>query len=461
MQHIIKRQIIDITTTKKTEAYQLQQMVSEQYWRDIMLILENVFDKFSSEEIFLKINKLELDLGFITETDIEKGRWADIIYKKLHDQLMLIKNNEKLKLPEIEITRKLTVVEQWLYYMKQGYLPWNVLKIDSEWYVSVLNAFATDYELISQLRKLILSNKATAARIVFQHQRKFIIGLLECLTSQTQKKLPGVLKEVADTICISKQNQKIPGVKQKLLTQLWIFTLKFAAEEKHGPGFHEKLRQFLLQINFINEKKIDGVVLKGESNPDTSPEKPLRKTIEQKKSDHVEDSSTTAEEEIFVPNAGLIILHPFLKSFFKNLGLLDEDQFIDTERHQKALWILHYLATGKKQAAEHELVFAKILCGYPLHMPVETDILLSERETAEAEDLLSDTIRQWEILQNTTADGLREAFLQRNGKFYRQTDKQYLLMESHSIDVLLDHLPWNISVIKLPWMQDVLWVEWR
>ena len=463
MQHIIKKQIIDFTTSRKPEAYRLQQLISEQYWREIVLTLENAFDKFSTEEIFFKIDKLEIDLGLISDSDIEKGTWADLIYKKLSDQLMLINNNENLKLSKLKTLQKLTIVEQWLHYMKRGYLPWNVLKIDSEWYVSVLNAFATDYELITQLRQLIQNNKTAAARIVFQHQRKFIVGLLECLTSHTQKKLPGILKEIVETISISKQNQSIPVIKQRLLTQLWIFTLKFAAEEKHGPGFPEKLREFLLQINFMHEKKNADKIFRDEFNPGALPDRVPRKTIEQKNSqEREEDSFPSAEEEIFVPNAGLIILHPFLKRFFKNLELLDdEDRFIDTERHQKALLILHYLATGKRQAAEHELVFAKILCGYPLHMPVETDIFLSEREIGEADDLLSDTIRQWDILQNTSAEGLREAFLQRSGKYYRQADKQYLLMESHSIDVLLDHLPWNISLIKLPWLSDVLRVEWR
>ena len=35
-----------------------------------------------------------------------------------------------------------------------------------------------------------------------------------------------------------------------------------------------------------------------------------------------------------------------------------------------------------------------------------------------------------------------------------------LYVERKGVDVLLESLPWTISIIKLPWMQDSLQVEW-
>jgi hypothetical protein len=94
-------------------------------------------------------------------------------------------------------------------------------------------------------------------------------------------------------------------------------------------------------------------------------------------------------------------------------------------------------------------------------MPIERDVELNKNELDETDRMLIAVIEQWPVLQNTSADGLREGFLQRKGKYFKRNDKRYLQIESASIDVLLDQLPWNMGIIKLPWMKDMLWVEWR
>jgi hypothetical protein len=138
-----------------------------------------------------------------------------------------------------------------------------------------------------------------------------------------------------------------------------------------------------------------------------------------------------------------------------------EGKFKDSEVQQKSLYLLHYLATGNLKAEEYELVVAKILCHWPISMPVEKNVELSQEESDEAENMLQALIEQWEVLKSTTPDGLREGFLQRRGKLFVRNDKQYLRVENGAIDVLLDQLPWNLNMIKLPWMKKILWVEWR
>jgi hypothetical protein len=40
-------------------------------------------------------------------------------------------------------------------------------------------------------------------------------------------------------------------------------------------------------------------------------------------------------------------------------------------------------------------------------------------------------------------------------------DGDWLLqVEAKTVDILLNQLPWGISMIKLPWMQRMLWIEW-
>jgi len=156
-----------------------------------------------------------------------------------------------------------------------------------------------------------------------------------------------------------------------------------------------------------------------------------------------------------------VLLHPFLNSLFKRLHLLTGKSFTNRAAQQKALYLIHYLATGNVRAEEHELVIARVLCACPLQEPVEPGIRLSKKALGEAEDLLVASIQQWTILKHTSPDGLREGFLRRNGKLFTRHDNLYLQVETGTIDILLDHLPWNLSMIKLPWMDDILRVEWR
>jgi hypothetical protein len=174
-----------------------------------------------------------------------------------------------------------------------------------------------------------------------------------------------------------------------------------------------------------------------------------------------EPASRVDAEGIFIVNAGVVLLHPFLKQFFETTRLTEQKEFINNDTQQRALYLLHYLAAGNATPEEHELTIAKVLCAYDFAETVPKNIILSKAEFTEADQLLEAVISQWTILKSTSIAGLREGFLQRNGKLYRKNDNLYLQVEIGSIDMLLDYLPWNLSIIKLPWMKEMLRVEWR
>jgi|GEM_PF-1106409 hypothetical protein len=167
------------------------------------------------------------------------------------------------------------------------------------------------------------------------------------------------------------------------------------------------------------------------------------------------------EEGILIPHAGVILIHPFLATFFSRLGLLDGKTFKDLDARQQAIYLVHYLATGERTAPEYELVLPKMLCGYALEMPLPGDILLTDEACSEGDLLLQNVIQRWEKLKNSSVDALREGFLRRNGKLYNWNDRLSLQVEASSIDVLLDFLPWNLNLVKLPWLKEMIYVEWR
>jgi hypothetical protein len=171
----------------------------------------------------------------------------------------------------------------------------------------------------------------------------------------------------------------------------------------------------------------------------------------------------TAEEEdgIFLNNAGLVLLHPFFESFLNDFDLLSEGQFKDTESQTVAIHLLHYLATKEEFAAEYELGMEKFLCGWDLDLPISKDIEFSQAMKDECETLLRAAIKHWSALKSTSPDGLREGFLQREGKLILNDFQNRLILENKAQDVLLSYLPWGYSVIKLPWIEHALYVEWQ
>jgi hypothetical protein len=164
------------------------------------------------------------------------------------------------------------------------------------------------------------------------------------------------------------------------------------------------------------------------------------------------------EEGVYVDNAGVVILHPFLQMFFEGLGIARDGALLQPDR---ALHLLHFLCTGQTPAPEYELVLPKVLCNIPTETPVDGDIVLTDKEKDEALALLEAAIRWWEALRDTSPNALRGTFLCRPGKLSVREDGDWLLqVERQSYDILLDHLPWGISAVKLPWMEEMLWVEW-
>jgi hypothetical protein len=86
---------------------------------------------------------------------------------------------------------------------------------------------------------------------------------------------------------------------------------------------------------------------------------------------------------------------------------------------------------------------------------------LNDEECSAADTLLQAAIDHWAVLGKTSPDGLREVFLQRDGKLIKEGHSWKLSVEQKAQDILLDKLPWNLSLIKLPWMKEILKVEWR
>lgn len=174
------------------------------------------------------------------------------------------------------------------------------------------------------------------------------------------------------------------------------------------------------------------------------------------------ETNAAAEEEeesgVYVSTAGLVILYPFLKYFFKDVDLLDDQNRL-TDAHLAA-HVLHYIATGNEQPYEYALVFEKFLLDIPLQESVPKELVIPQ-VIKEKVALLFDAVREnWPPVQGTSAEGLQETFLMREGKLVVTDDVTRLIIERKTVDILLDQLGWPISLIHFPWKKGVVYVEW-
>lgn len=161
-----------------------------------------------------------------------------------------------------------------------------------------------------------------------------------------------------------------------------------------------------------------------------------------------------------VYNAGLVIFWPFLTRLFENLSFVRKGRFINSYSMNRAIYILQYLIYNKTDFPEYELVLNKILTGMNTEEHLAPPVILTEDEKNMSASLLNGLINNWEKVKSSTPEGIQETFLQRDGILKFKKDEFFLEVEKKGVDILVKSIPWNLSPIKLSWMEKPLHVEW-
>ena len=176
-----------------------------------------------------------------------------------------------------------------------------------------------------------------------------------------------------------------------------------------------------------------------------------------------EDSNFDQEDTdaIVIQNAGLIILWPFFYRLFDKCGFLIDRKFKDELSVQKGILIMQFLVTGSLEINENELVLNKILCGVAQRTPVDVNIEIEEVELELCESLLKGVLQNWEKLNNSSVATLRETFLMREGILTPNELDYNLDIVKETFDMLLETIPWNISMIQTTFMENRINVDWK
>ncbi len=481
----------------------VQDNLGQFFYEKIMPALEKVLDQYGDPKKTLVIDRLELDCGIIPAEN-----WEKVFYQRILNQV-----EEELKSPKksnpVSVSMEDKANEVFFFFLRKGFFPWNSpfsnpkgLEKD----IVIGSAFLED------LKNSFQRSSVFSERLFKSFSAEFISAIFDSLTQKSNPKIgelvkhlhskPSVQKELMQVLLKTFQNQSrvsVDSIFRTLLSNFSMENLPYLAEylgrvmvrEKEiGLGLKSLLsepmtpenREKLLLVMKIIQKdpKIlgkSGINLNeiDSERSDSALENDFEKSQSAydsfEKNEDQENPNTSAiqwspdqidpEDEIFIENAGLVLLHPFLEVLFSNLHLTANRKFVSIHDQFIAAKILQFLVFGENDHTENFYPLDKILCGIGLTQVLDLDRELSQESKTESEQLLKEVIGHWSVLKNTSLEGLRETFLHRNGKISRVNKGWKLQVERKTVDVLLSKLPWGMGIIKLPWMTEMIFVDWE
>jgi hypothetical protein len=447
--HIIRQQYLDISFEgTEQEGMALQQQMTGVCTHQLIPAMEAILDRLAPAGQHLYIDKLDIDLGEMEWNDLGtalKPTFLENLETAIKQKLLdyqHIKTSEHGDISYSDIRlldQYLADFETFIYFLKHGNIPWNAQSLNIP---EALNAGE-----LKRLSEILRSYPAARKRLVLQETTTLWEQILATFSSAAVLEINYVMG------LFSAEEQRI--FRQKIAEgalELWA----------NGTLSIQRDTVFAKAIQLLHSDKNAKAVAFSKAFATNTIKLPVEwaPLVVLPMDATIQNAIyTDYSMSIYINNAGLVLLHPFLPMLFEGTGIAKDSQIIDPER---ALQLLHYLATGHKTAPEEMLVLPKILCGIPVEMPTDLQHSLSTEDIEEADALLLAVIRHWSVLQNTTPDGLRGTFLLRPGKLTSTPDGAWSLqVETHSVDILLDQLPWGISMIQSAWMPHILMVNWQ
>ncbi|MEI6756333.1 MAG: hypothetical protein FDX18_11150 [Chlorobium sp.] len=469
MTHIVNRLCFELRCPDEGTAFLSRQAFAETFQPEIVEIIDKVCSQYLSEEEWLRLDTLEIDLGRFSQHLLDRD-FALLFRRQFEKELL-----KKLDLSTIEqrkVTKERSRMELFAYFLLQGTLPW--------W------AVETEADIDTLARELYLRHPA-GLRSFFYEQRKNPTLWTRAafqLSDTAIRAIISLFRELQDAERLLSQWALTSNILDVRFSVALRQALLRHAPELFSEGEVVPPASDILSL-IVNEivPKLTGAMTSPASITPGAPWSiaenasvevsavPLTPGASDREASHSLMSSgrvlTHAEfesdkEQARYPlhHAGLILLAPFFMKLFDACGLLDGRQWKDKEAQYQAIHLLGFLSTGSTKVPEYSLVLEKICCGIAIEEPIPLDAGLQEYQLDESRALLASVIEHWKVLKNTSIDGLRETFLKRDGLLSVKEEGWLLQVERKTLDVLLDSLPWGYSTVLLPWNDYHIHVEW-
>ncbi len=460
--HRIRRQTWRIRTGSAAPAFRLRQAVRDVFEPSFLSAFEEACNEATDIDDVVHIPKLELHFQISSENQLDQ-LLPDAIRRQLRDLLHSRPANHEWK----KSTPQQSRFEALIYYLQTGVLRWEKTSLS-------ISESSTELKEVCRQHLVLLSNhvvnRAEAAPFFFRLLELLAPANAVTLVEMLKQNWPVVWSEAAAQVLFSLLSEASRNFSRHLQLQL---AAAFLAEMIAQ-------RQSATEPDLLSVAK---TVLPQERAPElrhffASLPHPSRRLFQAEKTTEVPIVQSTRHDNVVathplaeevdgefplqVHHAGLVLLHPFLPRFLESTGIKNKNQNrLDTLMIPRAAALLHWLATGRQEIFEFELGLVKVLLGLRPESPLcVCDSLVSDTDREEAVVLLQTAIKYWSALKNTSVEGFRHSFLERPALLREDDAGWKLQVERLGFDLLLDHLPWGKSLVKLPWMAKPIHIEW-
>lgn len=461
--HIIHRQLVEVVFEKPGETFGMQERLAETFHQRIEPALNEVFDEFEDKlPDGIMVPALSVDCGILHNANWEEELVISLC-DKIRDEL------RRYGAVQGDKSKQYDWNEEFFHFLRTGRPQWDSQKKHPADYEGML---VLDTLLLDTLTIALQTSTDVLTRLLHYCTTGFIASLARLLVADrvppeveaylTFLEQAGVAEDTWSTAIIGTYHavycqsttsdrsaeQFITGLTERI----WPTTNK---------SQQAKIKEQIKQYTGGKGAAITGERTMAESRPSTESPQVRDVHATEKKTDTAADIVNQPETSYYISNAGLVLTYPFIVPLLQRNGLLDDTNRLLPADKGKAAVLLQHLINESPVTDEGELLLNKILVGLqPISFVDPSVFEYSTLVQHQCEDVLHAVIEHWTTLRNTSVAGLRNTFLVRDGKLTTRTTGWLLQVDSHGVDVLLSSLPWPLGIIKLPWMENILHVEW-
>ncbi|HIJ94638.1 MAG TPA: hypothetical protein HPP94_02660 [Desulfuromonadales bacterium] len=475
------------------EAFRWRSLLHEQGSDLLLPLFEKGFDETLPDGVLLHVPRLEFTIRLKSGDELEKALSSAIpgqLREQIH-KLMTAETTATTPLATTDTALAIHGFQQLLQYLQSGSLPWHACGSNSADQADKLRSTCRDEW--PRLHEYLLTAQEAAPfyfrllQLLTDEQCRLLMrDIFSRVTSEMStaiQQLLQVLHEERSAGCSFSRtsllaallaecgNRRLDASSLEGVIHSAISAL--AQQEQSAPtGPAVEIAALIRRTGFTSAQHVrvehDKAPL-GDQKPSTgtagrgvTADKAAAVAIPGEQ-DQVTRSDLPAELlPLLVRQAGLVLLHPFISRFFEACNLTEAGcTHLCSADLPRAAALLQFLASGREELYEFELGFIKILLGMRPDSPLPVCAgLLTTEDRTEAEQLLQSAVTHWSVLKSSSIQALRSSFIERQG-IVRETDNSWRLnIDRTSYDILLEQLPWSISIIKLPWMRQAVVTEW-
>ncbi len=474
--HIVRRVVLELdSTAPPADAPRHQARVAELCRRRLAGLLDRCLTEFSDPDTLYRIDRLECEIPDIDMEQLD-SEWTNKVEDRIRETLREALRDAGLRgdapppyhpgntidRPSISGEAPLagaSVFDLLIHFLQTGLLPWWAGTTGNRTVQQAVETFVQTSEWPALLFQHIVMNSLMRQRLINHTNDAVLITFCQRLAGAHFA--AGLERFLAG---ISPFSGTGPALRRRFWEAVFV---EIAAPGSAGmPADGANLRKEQAYWEGLYRRIATPEGSGKETDTLLAPAMPRSaqgdKPVERRNEPTPNAPDFDDSERLYIDNAGVVLIGPYLPKFWEQLGWVADNRFNDPETAWLAVQMIQFLCDGQSETPpEYLLALPKILCGFRPDALFEPPRPLNEEEMAAGETLLEAVLEHVPGLGLRTTGALRGSFLLRKGVL-RSGDFQWLLhVEKETYDIVLQKVPWGFQVLKFSWMETAVFVEWE